>query len=132
MIGEYIPGSERTTSTCDTTSISKIIYDEFSPGVWRLFCNAVDKDAKTALSQIVDISGNVIPPKKSRGLVDKKPPPPKPGAFLGYTFALTWTGGDGSCLADCGSAYSNIVISPCKTAYSIVTLLSQLKSINQI
>lgn len=114
-IGEYTPGSGGASpASCNTNqgNISEIPFNVFSPSIFSNFCKSVDP--KTQLSQIVDASGNVIPPKaKERAVVQKRTPPPNPSSYTGYTIALTWTGGDGSCNADCGSAYSNLANSPC-------------------
>ncbi len=117
QIGEYTPGSGGASpASCNTTDghISELPFNVFSPGVFSNFCDSVKSDAKTQLAQIVDASGNVIPPKaKDKAVVNKRTPPPNPSAYTGYSIALAWSGGDGSCAADCSASYSNIANSPC-------------------
>lgn len=115
-IGQNIQNPE---TKCDRNEPSHIQYRLFNDGngatLYKKYCNAVKKDPKKQLAQIVDPHGNVVPPRLERGLLNtiKRTPPPNPDAETGYTFSLQWSGGDGSCDSDCNTSFDSMVASPC-------------------
>ncbi|KAL9129683.1 MAG: hypothetical protein Q9217_001925 [Psora testacea] len=99
IIEEYEPGSSKKADPeCDMHESSGVPFNVFSDGVYKRFCEAVDKDKKTELAQIVGPDGFEIPPKAKRNAaVQKRTPPPDPDAYVGYSFELSLSGGDESC-----------------------------------
>ena len=61
--------------------------------VYGKFCEAVDKDSESSLTQVVDDLGDAKPIKDRT----QRTPPLEPAADSGNTYILEWTGGDGSC-----------------------------------
>lgn len=104
--------SPLTDALCDTSRISNIPYNVFYPGVVSKFCDTISGgDKGEGLTQIVDSNGNVIPSRKIAGpseSIEKRTPPADPDVYTGYTFALQWTGGNGSCSSECGTIYEAI------------------------
>ena len=89
--------------------------------VYKKFCEAVDKDLKSPLAQIVDDLGNTKPIKDKT----KRTPPVEPSADSGNTYTLEWTGGDGSCPSGCKEAYDTISQSPCGNLGGEQNLIAQ-------
>lgn len=89
----------------------KLFNDGTGNGVSSRFCDAVSRDPKSRLTQIVDAAGNLIPYRKGT-LISKRTPPVDPAAVNGYTFYLQWSGGDGSCDSDCKAAFQTITAAP--------------------
>jgi hypothetical protein len=114
IIDDHINDEEQPEPApeCDTNDASTVPWNVFSDGVYKGFCDKIAGDKNTALSQVVDSKGNVIPPKRRRSILGRTPPP-DPDAFEGFTFALDWSGGDGSCDSDCATSYYTIAQSPC-------------------
>ena len=72
----------------------------------------------------MDSNGNVIPSRKdviSNGITEKRIPPADPEVYTGYTFALQWTGGNGSCNSDCGIVFENIASDICESILVFVS-----------
>lgn len=108
-----------TTTNCD---ISDIPSNVFQDGLWKGYCDTVNKDSKTAYGEVVDGAGNAIPTKskaknkavqRAAALLQGRTPPPNPNSYTNYSISLVWSGGDGSCPHDCGSAWSSMAGSPC-------------------
>ena len=117
--------------TCDTKSVSEVPNNVFNPTVFSKFCDEVNQNKGQSHSSNVASDGNKIPPKAAKNAVDasqpgpsgsarseqtavrKRTPPPNPDKFSGWAFGLIWTGGDGKCKSDCGSAFSAMAVSQC-------------------
>jgi len=106
--------------SCDVNSISDIPNNVFTAGsgLYSKFCDKINGgDKSKSLTQIVDSSGNVIPPKKQSSSKEKRTPPADPGAYNAYTFDLEWTGGQG-CNSDCGSSYAAMAGAFCNLTFA--------------
>ena len=99
---------------CDTSKVANVPYNVFYPGVVSEFCDTISGgDKGEGLPQIVDSNSNVIPNRKIVESIEKRTPPADPDVYTGYTFALQWTGGNGSCSSDCGTIYEAIASDIC-------------------
>lgn len=89
--------------------------------VYEKFCEAVDKDRKSPLTQIVNDLGDAKPIKDRT----KRTPPVEPAADSANTYSLEWTGGDGSCRSGCKEAFDTISQSPCANLGGEWNLIAQ-------
>ena len=104
----YSTKKPTTDPKCDLNLASDKLYTTVRQApVWGKFCDAVDKNFKSKLIQIVDELGTVIPHKS------KRTPPVEADPGSGYTFSLSWTGGDDSCPSGCNEAFGAMIDSPC-------------------
>lgn len=124
-VGDSKPGMDQPTTSpeCNKDEVSEVRYTTFrgdadskvgDGAVYKGFCDEVNKDSSKALAQVVDQKGAVIPPRTKRSVqgLDKRTPPSEPDAS-GATFALEWTGGDGSCSSGCVESFNTMVENPC-------------------
>ena len=109
--------NQSASPKCDMSKPSKIQYTLFNDGhgngVYKAFCDKVNKDPKMKLVRIVDSHGNIVPPRERRSMLRTRTPPADPDAENGYTIDLEWTGGDGSCTSTCSTSFDAMVASPC-------------------
>jgi hypothetical protein len=105
----------RPEPQCDMDDISGVPSNVFNTGVFREFCNEVNRNKETALVKVVDSHGNIIPPKRAarKRATRKRTPPPNADSYSQFTFSLEWTGGNDTCHADCEESFSAIATSPC-------------------
>ncbi len=123
-VGNFVPGSDAPTTSpkCDMDRASFVLNKLFrATPVYAKFCEAVAKDPKSALTQIVDVLGDVKPTKNKL----KRTPPVDPSANDGNTYSLEWTGGDGSCPSGCKESYHTIGQSPCANLGGEQNLIAQ-------
>ena len=123
-VGEYNPGSNDVTTSpkCDMDRASFVLNKLFrDTPVYAKFCEAVGKDAKSPLTQIVDDLGDAKAVKDKI----KRTPPVEPTGDSGNTYSLEWSGGDGSCSSGCKEAFDTISQSPCANTGGERNLMAQ-------
>ena len=104
------PPSNNPTPECDVGRVSGLPANVFTPGTYSNFCEAVEKDPKIELNWIVDVTGNQIPPKKSKS---KRSPPPNPSLYNDFKITLMWSGGDNACGKGCRDAFNTMTQGQC-------------------
>lgn len=99
---------------CDQTKTSGLPAGVFMKGMYKYFCEKVDKnDSKKSLTQLVNFQGDE---KKSKRSLGKRTPPAKPDAYKNAWAYLTFEkkSGDEECAASCSDAFKYIANSPCE------------------
>ena len=122
-VGEGKPGMDEpvTSPECNKDEVSRVLRTTFrgdadgkvGAGVYKGFCDEVNKDKKKELKILVNQEGVDITEKKlgTRGIQKRTPPAlPDPN---GKTFVLGWTGGDDSCSSGCIEAFNTMTENPC-------------------
>lgn len=98
---------------CDQSKTSGLPTNVFTAGIYKHFCEQIDKDDSKSLTQLVDYEGNEKVWKRS---LEERTPPPKPEAYKNAWTYLTFEkdAAPRECAKSCSDAFKFLANSPCE------------------